>query len=259
MKVQREHAVAAGLAATVVVVVGFASGIGMVNPTGGASQSGTTPGQPPRAAQPTAPTIAPGQQPPVRPNVVVEPPTRQVAQPAPPPVLTATYPVPGGAPTGTGPTNAVPPSPTTGTTPPTGAPTGTPPPPPSCDPGVLGSLLHQVGALTGTLPVLGDVTSLGGATAGLGVLGDVPGLAGHTGSLPLAGDLGGLTSLLSGLTGGLPLVGGLLGGTAGPGAVGGVASLPAGLLTSLLGQHCGLVVDPRSGQATALLHPGVGS
>ena len=135
MKLQRDQVVAASLVGTVVVVLGFASGIGGVPQ----AQSGPAP-TPPRPTQHEQP----------------HPPEEHVPQPvAHIPVPAAHVPAPH-VPTPTYSHPSVP-SPTTTTTP---VPTTTTPSAPArpCDADALTKLLHDLGLLVGDLPVLHELT-----------------------------------------------------------------------------------------------------
>jgi hypothetical protein len=139
MKLQRDQVVAASLVGTVVVVLGFASGIGQVpRAQGGPVQAQTPSTSPTPVEQPHHP---PADQMPVARN-----PVPVAHQPAAPHVPAPTHPHPS-APPGT----TKPPT----TTPPTTTPS-TPDEP--CDADVLTKLLRDVGLLVGELPVVGELT-----------------------------------------------------------------------------------------------------
>ena len=133
MKLQRDQVVAASLVGTVVVVLGFASGIGGVPQ----AQSGPAP-TPPRTTQHEQP----------------HPPEAHVPQPV------AHNPVPAAhvpAPHVPAPTHAHPsvPVPTTRTPVPT---TTSPTPAEPCDADALTKLLRELGLLAGELPILHELT-----------------------------------------------------------------------------------------------------
>ncbi|MFD8499605.1 hypothetical protein [Amycolatopsis sp. NPDC059657] len=151
---RREHLVAASLAGAVVVVVGYASGLGLKPGTVAAAE-------PPPVAQGTkpAPEVQPSQG---------NPPPPELPQPVAPPPLP---PVPVIAP----PSHEVPPDPgpvVVEPTPPSPPSTPPPPPPPpgsplpECQP----SVLQPVGDTVAALPLLGDLTKTLGVTGPDGLL-----------------------------------------------------------------------------------------
>ncbi|ONI82220.1 hypothetical protein ALI22I_39495 [Saccharothrix sp. ALI-22-I] len=269
MTLNRDRVVAASLVGTVVVVLGFASGLGRV-PIGAADQqaithppqspdhvTGTTPpvptvyvGQPQSQGQPNRNVV--GQRPvPTHPNPVHPDPTH-----------------PGGGHPAPNPT-----------TPPTTTPPAQQPP---CDVDAIGGLLGRLGAVVEGLPLVSDLTGalplLGGDGLGA-VTGTLGGLTGAVGGL--TGSLTGALGLLGGATS-TPLTGPLAGvlptgatGSLQPGtAVSGVGGLPdlAGVvgtatstgalpiagtnnaeLNGLLGNGCGLLVQPGDGRIVGLL------
>jgi hypothetical protein len=161
-KLQREHVVAASLVGTVVVVLGFASGLGQV-PAGSESAAPPAAQKPPRETVPAktttpVPAVHIG-------HPIAEPPQRVAATTRPAPTTTVPP---------THPHSTAPPTSTSPTTPPT-----SPTKPPSCDVDAITALLRQVGALVGELPVVTELTE------GLVVVDEVPKL--------LGGLLGGLT------------------------------------------------------------------
>ncbi|WP_410567324.1 hypothetical protein [Amycolatopsis sp. cmx-4-61] len=168
---RRDHVIAASLAGAVVVVVGYASGIGLR--PGGAADAATPPavadgGHPATAETPEAPPI-PSAQPPSDVPVLPLPAVPVGNQPGqsiqPPPSM------PGGGVVAVPPQEPEPTSPPAPTTPTTPA-TPAPPPPgadlPACEPGAAQQVLDTVGGL----PLLGTVTSGLGVTGpnGLGAL-----------------------------------------------------------------------------------------
>ncbi|TWP52937.1 hypothetical protein FKR81_07450 [Lentzea tibetensis] len=216
MKLQRDQVVAASLVGTVVVVLGFASGIGRVA-QGGVAQAQTPPSQT-RSEQPHPADHAP--------QPVAHNPAPVAHQPGPGPHVPApTHPHP----------TAPPSTPTTTPTQPTK-------PAAPCDAGAIAALLKQLGVLVGELPIVGELT--GGALA-------VDGLSLVDKRLVGAVDPALLTGLLGSLGGSLPL-GKLPVGTL---PLGGTDAAPADLsaLTGLLGGTCRLVVDQKTGRVTGLL------
>lgn len=152
----RDHLIAASLAGAVVVVVGYASGIGL--------RPGSTAAAAPPVVTDGGPHGAPATENPVPPG---EPPANVPAAPLPAapiagapialPPDSSMPPMPGGV--------DVEPAPVTETPPPPGTTVPPPPPPgtelPACQPGVAQQVLDTVGGL----PLLGSVTT------GLGVTG----------------------------------------------------------------------------------------
>lgn len=140
MKLQRDQVVAATLVGTVVVVLGFASGLGRIPP----AQS--TVGQPDHHAQ--APIPSPTEQP------------HQPAAHVPQPVAHNPAPIPHRP---AGPHVPAPTHPHPTTPPPTTKPPTTPPatePPEPCDVGAITKLLRQLGLLSlfdGDLPVVHEL------------------------------------------------------------------------------------------------------
>lgn len=142
---RREHLVAASLVGTVVVVVGFASGLGLTHP----ASAGTQQAQP-RTTElppPPAPAAAPG------------------GSPGTPsgggPVGYVGTPAAGGGNLAIGPLTADVPTPPTSAPPTTTPPTTTPPTgttQPACQPGLLTGLLNQVTTAVNGLPVVGSLT-----------------------------------------------------------------------------------------------------
>ncbi|SFW85508.1 hypothetical protein [Amycolatopsis australiensis] len=173
---RRDHVIAAGLAGAVVIVVGYASGIGLR--PGGAADAATPPpvadgGHPATADTPGAAPLPSA----LPPSAVAVPPLPAVpvgdqpaaAMPSVPGDVAAT-PAPGvpgtpGTPVTPDPPPPEPPQPPTSTLPP-------PPPPgtavPACQPGAAQQVLGTVGGL----PLLGAVTTGLGVTGpdGLGAL-----------------------------------------------------------------------------------------
>ncbi|NKE55542.1 hypothetical protein FXN61_01365 [Lentzea sp. PSKA42] len=137
MKLQRDQVVAATLVGTVVVVLGFASGLGRVP----VAQGGST--QTPNATKPTQQEAHHPQANPV-PHPVGHNNPVQVAHPPLPHVPAPTHPH-----------QTVPPRTTPPTKPPSTAPT-TPPNEP-CDPDVVKALLKQLGVLVDELPVVSEL------------------------------------------------------------------------------------------------------
>lgn len=150
--VRREHVVAASLVGAVVVVVGFASGLGTHRTTENhnpAAPRTEAAAQPPLTTAPSTPDQIPA-------NPGANPPQRAVA-PRPQP-----QPLPPSQPH----TSTPPPSSTTSPPPTTPPPSTTTPPPqtdPPCQPGLLGDLP----ILPGALPVVGGLPILGGLVGGL--------------------------------------------------------------------------------------------
>jgi len=149
---RRDHVIAASLAGAVVVVVGYASGIGLHTAT-------TATPVPPPLAQVPQPSTPPAEQPPAAMPSDVRPaplPAAAVGYPQQPPDTMP--PMPGGV--DVDPTTE--PAPPTTTMP---TPTTPPPPPetgvPACQPAVAQQVLDTVGGL----PLIGSVTG------GLGVTG----------------------------------------------------------------------------------------
>lgn len=140
-RLKREHFVAAGLVGTVVVVVGFASGLGLRQPAPTTAQAQTRPAAPrvpPAAVQTTAP-----QPPPVAPGGGGGGTSGGGAIPLPQPIHVTPDPT----------THSAHPMPPSTTTPTTTPPTSTSLPP--CDPGLVRNLTNTVdgtlGGLTGLL------------------------------------------------------------------------------------------------------------
>lgn len=213
MKLQRDQVVAASLVGTVVVVLGFASGIGRVA-QGGVAQAQTPPSQT-RSEQPH--------------------PADHVPQPvAHNPVPAAHLPGPGPhVPAPTHPHATVPPA--TTTRPPTTIKPPTKPEEPSCDAGAIAALLQKLGLLVGDLPVVGELADGALALDGLSLVDK--GIVGAVDPAALTGLLGS-TGLLGG---GLPLGGK------------DVAPVDLSALTGLLGGSCELVVDEKTRRVTGLL------
>jgi len=186
-RLSREQAVAALLVGAVVILLGFASGLGLDPAASTSSAAQPTPA----SSTPAAPAAT---TPPAVPVAVTTPPVVYVAEPAPPAVPVAIAPPPVSESTALPTTPPASPSssgtpsshPTTPTTP---APPSTTPAPPSCSPGLLSSLL---GAL---LPSTGDGA---GGLLGLGsLLGTIDQI---TGALHLlSGGSGGLLDQVTGL------------------------------------------------------------
>lgn len=214
MKVNRDQVVAASLVGTVVVVLGYASGLGRVPtpvPTQQEARQAVAPEHP--VTTTTPPVVHIGQPLPHNPPHVVVPVTHpEVTHPT-PTHPEATHPTP------THPTPTTPPSTT----------------PPPCDTDAIATLLKQVGALVGDLPVVSDLAHLT----------DLPDL---TGALPLGGVLDGLP------LGGLPLGGLPLGGVLTPPAPKVVTTTDNPQLNGLLG-GCGLLVGPDDRVVGLVSHP----
>ncbi|MGW3966137.1 hypothetical protein ACWED2_40385 [Amycolatopsis sp. NPDC005003] len=157
---RRDHVIAASLAGAVVVVVGYASGIGLRPGTAAATPPVVADGGHPAAPETPAPQTVPAGLPPAGGPVSPLPALPVGDQPGAPmpsmPGDTGVAPVPDPGPLDPGPSPA--PSPPEPTTP-------APPPPgtdvPACQPGVPQQVLDTVGGL----PLLGAVTT------GLGVTG----------------------------------------------------------------------------------------
>ncbi|WP_328609342.1 hypothetical protein OG943_09505 [Amycolatopsis sp. NBC_00345] len=167
---QRDHVVAACLAGAVVVVVGYASGLGLKTTPAGAGTSVTAGGPPQTPAAPQEPARQPlpaGQLPPAN-DVQPMPAMPDVGAP-PADGFPATGPVADTP-------SAEPAPPTTGSVPPgTEAPppdpgTGTPTPPgnpvPDCQPGLAQPVLDTASGL----PLVGDLTAGAGLTGPDGIL-----------------------------------------------------------------------------------------
>lgn len=262
MKFNRDQVVAASLVGTVVVVLGFASGLGRV------------------------PTVVADQQvsghPPASPNPVIGTPEQVPAVHVGQPQGQQGVVVPHVDPTRPGPTHPSPAHPG-GDQPhpdPTVPPTTTPPPPPPCDVDAIAALLAGLGAvvdglplvsdLTGALPLLGDdgVTAVPGTLTGpltgtlTGVLGSFGGLLGGATPTPLTGPLAGVlpTGAPGGLqpgsavggVGGLPDLAGVVGTATSTGALP-IAGTTNPQLNGLLGDRCGLLVQPGDGRVVGLL------
>ncbi|HEY4021025.1 MAG TPA: hypothetical protein VGM75_20215 [Pseudonocardiaceae bacterium] len=149
---RREHLVAACLVGTVVVVVGFASGLGLTKPAATGAQATQNATMPPmsQGTQPAGPATDGGAG-----GGGGSGPVNYVGTPiglaaAPPGVLVTGVPTTSDAPPTTSETA---PPPTTTTMPP---PTGTPPA--TCEAGVLNALLSQADTLLNPLPVVGPLT-----------------------------------------------------------------------------------------------------
>jgi hypothetical protein len=259
MKFNRDQVVAASLVGTVVVVLGFASGLGRV-PTTVADQqaSGHPPASPDHVAgTPEHVPAVPVGQPQGRQGASVPhvDPTR--------PASTHPNPVhPGG--------DQPHPDPTT---PPT---TTTPPSRPPCDVDAIAALLGGLGALVDGLPLVSDLTGalplpgdgatpavLGPLTGTLtGAVGSLGGLLGGAAPTPLTGPLAGVLpagapgglrpgSAVGGV-GGLPDLAGVVGTATSTGALP-VAGTTNPQLNGLLGDRCGLLVQPGDGRVVGLL------
>ncbi|GAB2997767.1 hypothetical protein [Saccharothrix stipae] len=220
---------------TVVVVLGFASGLGRA-PTVAAEQQASA--HPP--AQPASPDHVTGTAEPVPVIRVGQPQHQGTVVPRPNP----THPSPThpGHPGGDHPDPTHPP-----TTPP---PTTTPPPKPPCDVDAISALLTRLGALVEGLPVVSDLTAAlpvpgdGGLVGGLtGVLGGLLG-----GVVPAGGPAG---AAVIGV-GGLPDLSGVAGTATSTGALP-VAGTSNAELNGLLGDRCGLLVQPADGRVVGLL------
>ena len=150
---RREHVVAACLVGTVVVVVGFASGLGLRAPTSAATEAAPQPAGAPR--NPTVAQPPPGTAPI---NYVGTPSGGGTGAPpilgplpdTPPVPTTSTFDTPTTTP-------AVPPPPDKSTSPPQ--------PSPSCQPGLLSTVLDQVTTVVNAVPAVGSL--LNGLTAPL--------------------------------------------------------------------------------------------
>jgi len=180
---RREHVVAACLTGAVVVVIGYASGVGLKTTPAGADTSVTADG-----GQPSAPQAPPTQQP----TPSGQPPPSDAVQPMPPMPGPAAPPVEAlpGTVTNVPPVEQLPPGsdpvvPDPSTPPGAPVPPGTPPVP-GCQPGLVQPV---VDAVTG-LPLVGDVTTGLGLTGPGGVLaallGSCPAQAGQSPALPAA-------------------------------------------------------------------------
>jgi len=152
---RREHLVAACLVGTVVVVVGFASGLGLRHPTSTATEAAPQPSGAPRnpavALTPQGGSAAGGSS-----GAAGSAPVNYVGTPTggglgTPPLL---------GPFPAGPTVVA--TPTAGT--PTTTTSVTSPPSPSCQPGLLNTVLNQVTTVVNGVPVVGSL--LGGLTGG---------------------------------------------------------------------------------------------
>ncbi|MEU4764039.1 hypothetical protein AB0H12_12330 [Actinosynnema sp. NPDC023794] len=261
MKFNRDQVVAASLVGTVVVVLGFASGLGRP-PTVAADQQSTA--HPPRDH--VTGTADPADPPPA---VHVGQPQRHQGTAVPHPDPTHPDPV--------HPEPSHPdlgghhPDPTTPTTPPT----TTPPTEPPCDVDAISALLTGLGALvdglplvtdlTGALPLLADTAALtdtGALGALTGTLGSLGGLLGGATPTPLTGPLAGVlpTGAPGGLqpgtavggVGGLPDLAGVVGTATSTGALP-IARTNNPRLNGLLGDRCGLLVRPDDGRVVGLL------
>lgn len=270
MAFNRDQVVAASLVGTVVVVLGFASGLGQV-PTGAADRQVTA--HPPQVPDhvttttPPVPAVHVGQPQPRAHHGTAHPSHPAPAHPSPP-----THPG-HPAPDHPGPD----PHPGPGPTPPTTEPPGLP-----CDVDAISALLAGLGAVVDGLPLVSDLTGALPLLGGDGLAGVLDPAGGLLNGGLLGGGLPGGGLPWGGLLGGGLTGGGLLGGGVPtpptgllPGsAVGGVGGLPdlAGVvgaptstgalpvagtnnarLNGLLGDRCGLLVRPEDGRIVGLL------
>ncbi|KOX35143.1 hypothetical protein ADK67_01265 [Saccharothrix sp. NRRL B-16348] len=257
MKFNRDQVVAASLVGTVVVVLGFASGLGRP-PTVAADQQSTA--HPPQDH--VTGTADPADPPPA---VHVGQPQRHQGTAVPPVHPDPTHP------------NPVHPEPNhpDPTTPPTTPPITKPPTQPPCDVDAISALLAGLGALvdglplvsdlTGALPLLIDTAALtdtGALGALTGTLGSLGGLLGGATPTPLTGPLAGVlpTGAPGGLqpgtavggVGGLPDLAGVVGTATSTGALP-ISGTNNAQLNGLLGDRCGLLVQPGDGRVVGLL------
>jgi len=188
-RLSREQLVAALLVGSVVILLGFASGLGI-------SPASTTAAAPPAAVAPGTTTAPDPSAPPTASAAPLPPPVAYVAEPAAPaaPVTVVVAPPAGTPSTAPSPAPTSVPTRTTPTPAPT-SPLPSAPPPPACSPGLLTTLLGlllptQDGAAPGLLGTL--LQSLDQITAATGLLqaapgdllGQVTGLLGDPGVLP---------------------------------------------------------------------------
>ena len=160
---RREHLVAACLVGTVVVVVGFASGLGITNPAGVGPQAGQNTAMPPMS--PSTDPDSSGAGGGANGSGGGSGGVNYVGTPG----GLAVAPI--GSSPGIGdtvvPTSAGSPPGTTTEPSPTGTPTTTTAPPATCEPGLLNALLDQAGSAVNGVPVLGPlVPPLTGALVG---------------------------------------------------------------------------------------------
>lgn len=168
MKVNRDQVVAASLVGTVVVVLGYASGLGRVPTPVSTQQEAIRPPAvlPEHATATTPPIVHIGQSLPRNPPRLG---------------LPVTHP----SPSHPSPTHPTPSHPDT--TPPTSTPRPTPPGnTPPCDTDAIIALLAQLGALVGDLPLLADLPLPLPAVSDLPLVTNLPLPSGLTGVLPTA-------------------------------------------------------------------------